>query len=115
MTVRPGDHEWVDPRLSDDQSNEDRLFDQAVVSDQDGGTIDLGDTRRLELAKYLRKLVTRGEFPPPPTRPEPKDFSPRLSRQSRRSTLRPCNGPRPTSATTLPNSRHDRYRQVAHR
>jgi hypothetical protein len=43
----------------------DALFDHAVILDANKNPLDLGDTRRVDLARYVRSCGLNGEFPVP--------------------------------------------------
>lgn len=60
------DHDLLDARLrSDDNAAQDALFDSAMALDATGNGLDLGDTARLDLVRYLRGLGVNGVLPVP--------------------------------------------------
>lgn len=62
-----GSYEVVDPRFRDRDPNpdQDALFDHAVVIGPAGQPLDLADSRRVDLARYLRSLRVDGPIPLP--------------------------------------------------
>lgn len=51
------DHEMLDPRLrNDDGGGQDALFDTAMALDPEGQPLDLRETERLSLVRYLHGL-----------------------------------------------------------
>jgi hypothetical protein len=62
-----GNFDLVDPRFRPSAGSPDQaaLFDQHVVRQSDGTSLDLGDARRVELAEFLRSLRINGPIPIP--------------------------------------------------